>query len=63
MATFINWMVEPGSVVVLHDVGPRGRRTAATLERLLPILHDRGYAVMSLGELDALAVTTSSQNG
>jgi len=55
MATFINWMVEPGSVVVLHDVDARGRRTAATLDRLLPILHDRGYAVMSLSELDALS--------
>ena len=55
MATFINWMVEPGSVVVLHDVDKRGRRTAVTLDRLLPILHDRGYAVMSLGELDAFA--------
>jgi peptidoglycan/xylan/chitin deacetylase (PgdA/CDA1 family) len=56
MALFINWMVEPGSIVVLHDVAARGRRTAATLERLLPILHDRGYRVMSLRELDSLAV-------
>jgi peptidoglycan/xylan/chitin deacetylase (PgdA/CDA1 family) len=55
MATFINWMVQPGSIVVLHDVDGRGRRTAATLDRLLPILHDRDYAVMSLGELDVLA--------
>lgn len=55
MATFINWMVEPGSVVVLHDVAARGRRTAATLDRLLPILHDRGFRVVSLSELDALS--------
>jgi peptidoglycan/xylan/chitin deacetylase (PgdA/CDA1 family) len=56
MALFINWMVEPGSIVVLHDVADRGRRTVATLDRLLPILHDRGYAVMSLSELDSLAI-------
>jgi peptidoglycan/xylan/chitin deacetylase (PgdA/CDA1 family) len=55
MATFINWMIEPGSVVVLHDVQDRGRRTAATLEELLPILHDRGFRVLSLSELDGLS--------
>jgi peptidoglycan/xylan/chitin deacetylase (PgdA/CDA1 family) len=59
MALYLNWMVEPGSVVVLHDVAARGRRTAATLERLLPMLHDRGFAVMSLTELDALSMTRS----
>lgn len=55
MAGFIGWMVQPGSVVVLHDVGGRGHRTVATLEQLLPILHDRGYTVTSLGELAARA--------
>jgi peptidoglycan/xylan/chitin deacetylase (PgdA/CDA1 family) len=55
MADFIDWMIEPGSVVVLHDVGDRGRRTAQTLRLLLPRLRDRGYRVMSLGRLDALA--------
>ena len=34
MSAYINWMVQPGSVVVLHDVADRGRRTAATLDRL-----------------------------
>lgn len=58
MSTYINWMVEPGSVVVLHDVEARGRRTARTLDRLLPILHDRGYRVTSLGELDSLCDCT-----
>ena len=60
MATFINWMVEPGSVVVLHDVSDRGRRTAATLDELLPILQNRGYEVMTLGALDALSTATSN---
>ncbi|MEM8769727.1 MAG: polysaccharide deacetylase family protein [Pseudomonadota bacterium] len=59
MATYINWMVEPGSIVVLHDVKDRGHRTAATLDRLIPILHDRGFMVTSLGQLDALAEPAS----
>ncbi len=55
MSFFINWMVEPGSVVVLHDAKKRGHRTAATLERLLPVLQDRGFMVTSLSELDLLS--------
>jgi peptidoglycan/xylan/chitin deacetylase (PgdA/CDA1 family) len=55
MSRFISWMVEPGSVVVLHDAKERGRRTAATLERLLPILQDRGFVVTTLGALDELS--------
>ncbi len=55
MATYINWMVEPGSVVILHDRGERGLRTIETLEILLPILQDRGIPVISLGQLDAQA--------
>jgi peptidoglycan/xylan/chitin deacetylase (PgdA/CDA1 family) len=55
MSRYIGWMVQPGSIVVLHDVGDRGRRTVSTLERLLPALEKRGYLVTSLGELDSLA--------
>lgn len=55
MSSYIGWMVEPGSVVVLHDAKERGRRTAATLDRVLPILHDRGFLVTTLGELDSLS--------
>ncbi|MGD8832081.1 MAG: polysaccharide deacetylase family protein [Pseudomonadales bacterium] len=54
MAGFIAWMVEPGSIIVLHDVSDRGRRTAETLERLLPELTERGYSVLTLSALDAL---------
>ena len=54
MASYINWMIEPGSVVVLHDVGARGQRTAATLELLLPMLKKKGYSMLSLGQLDKL---------
>lgn len=43
--------VRPGAVIVLHDGGARGRRTAATLQRVLPVLRARGYRVVSLSEL------------
>lgn len=55
VAGFISWMVEPGSVVVLHDVRERGHRTVATLERLLPSLTERNIRVLTLSALDALA--------
>ena len=55
MAALIRRMVEPGSIVVLHDRGERGRRTLETLKIVLPALSERGYSVMSLGRLDATA--------
>ncbi len=58
MSRFIAWMVEPGSIMVLHDVAERGRRTVDTLDELLPILHHREYSVLTLSELDRLADAT-----
>jgi peptidoglycan-N-acetylglucosamine deacetylase len=40
-------------VVVLHDGGSRGRRTAQVLSEVLPELRRRGYRVVSLSELVA----------
>ena len=48
-------MVEPGSIIVLHDVGDRGRRAAEALADLVPKLKTNGYAVMTLTALDRLA--------
>ncbi len=50
--------VEPGSVIVLHDVGPRGLRTAATLDGILPQLEAKGFEVVTLSML-----TQSGQRG
>jgi peptidoglycan/xylan/chitin deacetylase (PgdA/CDA1 family) len=47
--------VRPGSIVVLHDGGERGRRTLRTLAAVLPELRRRGYAVLTLSALDGLA--------
>ena len=41
----------PGAVIVLHDRGARGRRTAAVLGRVLPTLRARGYQLVTLSEL------------
>ena len=41
----------PGGIVILHDGGGRGRRTARVLAEVLPELRRRGYRVVSLSEL------------
>jgi peptidoglycan/xylan/chitin deacetylase (PgdA/CDA1 family) len=47
--------VRPGAIVILHDGGSRGRRTARVLAEVLPELRRRGYRVVSLSELVAAA--------
>jgi peptidoglycan-N-acetylglucosamine deacetylase len=54
-ARYILWHARPGAVVVLHDGGGRGRRTAKVLREVLPELRRRGYRVVTLGELAAAA--------
>lgn len=41
----------PGAIIILHDRGERGRRTAAVLDVILPELNRRGYLVTSLSGL------------
>jgi peptidoglycan/xylan/chitin deacetylase (PgdA/CDA1 family) len=43
----------PGAILVLHDGGHRGRRTARVLAGVLPELRRRGYQVVTLSELVA----------
>jgi peptidoglycan-N-acetylglucosamine deacetylase len=43
--------VRPGGIVVLHDGGERGLRTARVLRAVLPALRQRGYRVVTLSEL------------
>jgi peptidoglycan/xylan/chitin deacetylase (PgdA/CDA1 family) len=43
--------VEPGAIIVLHDGGSRGKRTARVLSAVLPELRKRGYRVVTLSEL------------
>jgi peptidoglycan/xylan/chitin deacetylase (PgdA/CDA1 family) len=43
----------PGAIVILHDGGARGKRTAQVLARVLPKLRQHGYRVVSLSELAA----------
>jgi peptidoglycan/xylan/chitin deacetylase (PgdA/CDA1 family) len=54
-AWLIRWRAKPGAIVILHDRGARGERTALTLERVLPELGQRGYRVVTLSELVAAA--------
>jgi peptidoglycan-N-acetylglucosamine deacetylase len=54
-ATFSSWHilrnVRPGAILVLHDGGARGRRTARVLRTVLPELYRRGFRVVTLSEL------------
>jgi len=43
--------VQPGSIIVLHDHGARGERTALALATILPELDRRGFRVVTLSEL------------
>jgi peptidoglycan/xylan/chitin deacetylase (PgdA/CDA1 family) len=45
--------VRPGAIIVLHDGGSRGRRTARVLAEVLPELGRLGYRVVTLSELTA----------
>jgi len=52
-ARYVLWNVRPGAVIVLHDHGGRGMRTAAALATVLPELSRRGLRVVTLSELVA----------
>jgi peptidoglycan/xylan/chitin deacetylase (PgdA/CDA1 family) len=41
----------PGAILILHDGGTRGKRTARVLAAVLPELRRRGYQVLTLSEL------------
>lgn len=50
-SSYILRNVRPGAIIVLHDGGSRGLRTAETLGRVLPELRRRGLKVVSLSRL------------
>jgi len=43
--------VKPGSIIILHDGGDKGKRTINTLGELLPVLNQRGFRIVTLSEL------------
>jgi peptidoglycan/xylan/chitin deacetylase (PgdA/CDA1 family) len=50
-AHYILGHVKPGAIIILHDGGSRGKRTARILATVLPELRKRGYRVVTLSEL------------
>lgn len=44
-------MARRGKIIILHDCGRRGLRTAQTLAAILPILQQRGFRICTLSEL------------
>jgi len=61
-SAFILANIRPGAVIVLHDGVARGRRTAKTLQRVLPALRTRGYRVVTLSTLAGLGTDAATQN-
>lgn len=59
-ARYVLSNVRPGSIIVLHDYGARGERTAAALATILPELSRRGLRVVTLSELSATLLPRSS---
>ena len=60
-AAYILANVRPGGVIILHDAGARGPRTAETLRRVLPELGARGYRVVTLTELEGYRAPSPKQ--
>ncbi len=46
----VRWF-RPGSIIILHDRGDRGKRTIKTLKHILPKLKARGYRFVTLSKL------------
>jgi peptidoglycan-N-acetylglucosamine deacetylase len=49
--TFILRKAQPGDIIVLHDGLGRGERTAQVLDRVLPVLKQRGFQFVTLSDL------------
>jgi len=62
-ATYVLWHVRPGAIIVLHDHGGRGMRTASGLAQILPELERRGLRVVTLSELAAAATALNGVAG
>ena len=50
-SNYIQFNVKSGSIIILHDRKKRGKRTAKTLETILPALKQSGYKIVTLSEL------------
>ncbi|MBN1407104.1 MAG: polysaccharide deacetylase family protein [Calditrichaceae bacterium] len=50
-AVFILINTRPGSIIVLHDRGDRGKRTVKVLSKIIPKLQKRGYTFVTLSKL------------
>ncbi len=49
--SYIRRNARPGAIVILHDGGARGLRTAWVLRRVLPALRAKGYRLVTLSDL------------
>jgi peptidoglycan/xylan/chitin deacetylase (PgdA/CDA1 family) len=59
---YILGRVRPGGIVILHDRGSRGQRTARVLGRVLSELRTHGYRIVTLTELAAIAAERTTKS-
>jgi len=59
-AAYILANTRPGAIIVLHEGDARGARAVSILRRVLPELRARGYRLVTLSELVALAERAGS---
>jgi peptidoglycan/xylan/chitin deacetylase (PgdA/CDA1 family) len=43
--------IKPGSIIIVHDGGGWGKRTAETLDAVLPQLREQGFVIVTLSRL------------
>eukprot|EP00850_Spirogloea_muscicola_P017822 SM000157S02052 [mRNA] locus=s157:26662:29437:+ [translate_table: standard] len=51
IAAFFLWKMYPGAVIILHDRLPQKLQTLEVLQKILPVLRERGYSVTTLSDL------------
>jgi len=55
IADFIMQRTFPGAIIVLHDGGPERLYTLEVLDRILPLLIEQGYEILTVSALTATA--------
>lgn len=55
VARYVLSRAYPGSIIILHDGGPSRAHTPEVIDRIVPVLVERGYRFVTLSELVAAA--------
>jgi len=62
LAILVRWLAVPGGIIIMHDGDVRGHTTAKVLDRIIPILKNRGFTFEALTKPRPSKATKSSVN-